>query len=246
MKPGKYLVEAVLPGNDHQAFVEVYRTVVDPSRFVASASLWNKEEGIDPDTCRLSNIIIKSQGDVIKAMVAIPINDALRKSNPLLPATLYVDAQQTTPAEKAKASDASRRWVETTADGTPYFKYGTVIDWVEKIQKRLPTAAEYDAIVAAVERGEARIVATGAPATMQDLFDDFPELSTTVKVIESKAGNGVQKFRDMHVLKGFKTLNTLSELTPWIDESVLAGPDSKSPKVSFRGVRSATPRFVKP
>jgi eukaryotic-like serine/threonine-protein kinase len=247
LKSGKYLVEAVLPGSDKPDFVEVYRTVGDSSRLSNSDARLNKEAGIAPDAYGLPGIPIRPQSELIKKMVAIPIDEPLRKSNPLLPAILYVDAQQMTPAKGAKESAANRRWMKMTADGNPFFNYGIASAWAERIQKRLPSAAEYEAIVTVVERGEARFVETGALATMDDLFDDFPEFSTTVKTIESKAGNSIQNhFRDMHVLKGFKDLSSISGLYPWVDGTVLVGPDSKSPKVSIRGVRSATPRFVKP
>jgi len=246
LKSGKYFVEAVLPGSDSSDFAEVYRTVVGSERLATSTVQTNEVLGLPPDTCHLSNIVIRSQGNMIKQMVAISIDETLRKSNATLPKVLYVDPQQITPADGAQGKGAIGKRIGMTADGTPFFRYAIATDWAESIQKRLPSAAEYEAIIAAVERGEARFVETGAPARMDDLFDDFPEFSTTVKTIDSMGGNRVRNFRDMHVLKGFKHLTTFSELYPWPDGTVLVGPDSKSPKVSIRGVRSGTPRFVKP
>ena len=87
----------------------------------------------------------------------------------------------------------------------------------------------------------------GAPARLDDLFDSFPEFTTTTKAISSVNGNGVSKhLGKMHVLKGHGDSTELSEGLPWADGALLAASDTRSPKISIRGVRSATPRFVKP
>jgi hypothetical protein len=56
----------------------------------------------------------------------------------------------------------------------------------------------------------------------------------------------VRQLQSMHVLKGFTGSNELTDFVFWIDNSILVDPDTKSPKISIRGVRSATPRFVRP
>jgi hypothetical protein len=82
---------------------------------------------------------------------------------------------------------------------------------------------------------------------MDDIFDDFPEFTTTTQSDSSIGGNAAPRHLiDMHVLKGFSKSNGSFESLPWTEGTLLAGPGAESRKVSIRGVRSATPRFVKP
>jgi serine/threonine protein kinase len=250
LKPGKYLVEAVLPGRGTPAFAEVYRTV-DSGRVLTTSEQWKVRSGLAPDTCNFHNIFIGPQSELINEMVAIPVSQKLLASNPLLPAVLYVDASQTTASPTTDHGAATGKLLLTpTSDGARFIRYQSGLQWLEENQKRLPSATEYDAIVAAVKDGTAKSVDSGTPARMEDLFDDSPEYSSTIKSVNDLYGNGVEKhFRDMHVLKGYKDLMDFSgsaDLFVWVDGTVLASARSNSPKVSIRGVRSATPRFVKP
>jgi hypothetical protein len=133
------------------------------------------------------------------------------------------------------------------ADGSSNISYPSALKWAELSQLRLANSAEYDAMMAAAEKGQATLVETGAAVTMGDLFDDFPELTTTTKT-DSKIGGiaATREFANLHVLKGFGKSNAPFELLPWAEGVSLAGPDAESPKISIRGVRSATPRFVNP
>ncbi len=81
---------------------------------------------------------------------------------------------------------------------------------------------------------------------MDDLFDDVPEWTTTIISVSNIGGNGVTKhLQGMHLLKGYKYTEALAGFFRWPDGSMLAAPEEQSPKISIRGVRSATPRFVK-
>jgi hypothetical protein len=178
-------------------------------------------------------------------MVPIVVPQEARKQNSLLPKKLYVDASQTT-SDELKLNEKLSWLLSAPEKGKPYISYRNANRWAELNQTRLPSAAEYDIIVGAVEHGETQSVRTGEPARMEDLFDGYPEWSTTVCSDSRVVGNGMAAVHKMHVLKGFKYSNELVEFVRWIDGTLLADPDLQSPRISIRGVRSATPRFVKP
>jgi hypothetical protein len=246
LKPGNYLVEAVLPGTDGPDFVEVYRTVSDPDIMSASVADDNRQLGLEPETCLFRDITILPQTDLINKMVQIRIPEEYRQLNPLLPARLYVDASQATPAA-LKQDEKFKRFLSVTDKGDFCISYPRALQWAEINQTRLPSSAEYDAIIASIERGDAQSVQTGEPVKMNDLFDSYPEWSTTVLSVSRIGGNqAVRHLHEMHVLKGFTHSNKLSDIFAWIDGSLLADPETKLPRISIRGVRSATPRFVKP
>ena len=65
-----------------------------------------------------------------------------------------------------------------------------------KNHKRIASAAEYDAIVKAIECGD-------VSQPIDGLFDDHPEYTTTIKVDPAITGNAVMNhLYEMHVLKG--------------------------------------------
>lgn len=246
LKSGTYLVEAVLSDGETPSFAEVYRTVLDSSQVPASLGRRNKELGLDSATCLFHDITIAPPAETIKKMVQIQIPDNLRKQNSLLPARLYVDEHQTTP-DTLNLNSKFKPLLRLAADGSSNISYLSAVKWAELSQTRLASAAEYDAIAAALERGQATFVETGAPVTMDDLFDGFPELTTTT-ITDPNIGGiaAARQLGHLHVLKGFGKSYTPMELLPWAQGISLAGPDAESPKISIRGVRSATPRFVKP
>jgi hypothetical protein len=245
LKRGAYLVEAVLPGKDGPDFVEVYRSVSDPETMSASLAQANRRLGLEPDTTLFRDITILPQTDLINKMVQVPIPEEFRQRNPLLPAKLYVDASQALPAA-LKRDEKFKGLLSVTDKGDPCISYSRALRWAEMNQTRLPSSAEYDAIIASIERGEARSVRTGEPVKMSDLFDSYPEWSTTVPSISRIGGNQPRHLHEMHVLKGFIRSNELTDFFTWVDGSLLAEPETKLPRISIRGVRCATPRFVKP
>jgi hypothetical protein len=205
------------------------------------------ESGLEPDTYALANIDIKPQRDVLAEMVAVRIDEQSRRANPLLREVIYIDSVQTKPLADSVADSVAPGDVRGIKVDAPYAGYAAAARWVENKQKRLATAAEYDAIIKAVQHGDAISMKTGKAIEVNDLFDEFPEYSATVKSMKGVVGMDVDnQFRDMRILKGFKDISKFPELTPWIDGDLLARPDTRSERICNRGVRSATPRFVKP
>jgi len=243
LKAGNYLIEAVLPG-DATKFLEVYRTVVDVTRIPARDAQANIEAGLDPDSCRFRDIRIDPEITPARNMALVLVSDDMRRQYPMLPEKLYVDINQTSPAD-LKARVEFAQLLRVTNEGEPCISYESAVKWAEKNQTRLPSAAEYDAIIAAVDHGGVRLVKTGLPITINDLFDGFPELSTTIKTVSRLDGNAmVRHFNKMHVLKGFA--HAPPDLHSWVEGMLLVDENIDSPYVSIRGVRSATPRFVQP
>jgi hypothetical protein len=246
LKGGTYLVEAVVSGKDGPDFVEVYRTVSDRANVPASVARKNSELGLEPETCLFRDITILPQAELLKEMVQIRVPEEVRRRNPLLPAKLYVNPSQTTP-EELKHQQKINGLLSVTDNGDPCMTYPGAIRWAEINQTRLASSAEYDVITAAAQRGEAHSVQTGEPVKMNDLFDSYPEWSTTIQSNSRLGGNrAVLHLSEMHVLKGFRRSNELNDIFTWVDDSLLGDTVTKSLKISIRGVRSATPRFVKP
>ena len=239
-KSGRYLLEAELTGSDGPMFAEVYRTVTELSRQSEDTTRANIKSGLDPETCRLSSISLKPTADVTCQMVKIIIDDESRRLNPLLPVELYVDMQQTLPNDGDSLNPKIAHQLNRTSQGEPCITYHAAIDWAEQNHKRIPSAAEYDAIAKAIERGE-------VSQPMNDLFDDRPEYTTTIKVDPAITGNAVMNhLYEMHILKGYGDATNLPEMVKWTDGSLLAPHDYKSAKIGIRGVRSGTPRFLIP
>jgi hypothetical protein len=239
-KSGRYFVEAVLPNSEGPIFAEVYRTVDDISRLSESSAMANSETGLDPATCRFPSIVLKPLAEATTQMVKIRIDDQSRRLNPLLPQFLYVDARQTSPTDRNSPNQNIGHLLSTTALGEPCITYQAAVEWAELNQKRLASSAEYDAIVKALEiRAESQ--------TIDDLFDERPEYTTTIKVDPSAAGNAATNhLHEMHVLKGYGDSTSLSEMVTWSDGSLLSPHNLKSAMISIRGVHSGTPRFVNP
>ncbi len=246
LKPGTYLVEAVLLNAGRVDFVEVYRTVLSSSSMTKSDIRVREELGVESDTYIFNGIRIPA-GDLDRdKLVEVSISERIRNSSPWLPAKLYVDARQTTAAD-FESDLKLNRLLDKAADGASCIPYRRAISWAEAKQMRIPSSAEYDAVTDAVKRGEARSLQTGEPAKMEDLFDNHPEWTTSLVPSSEVSGNGVsRRLRKMHVLKGGGLSTESASILPWIDGTLMADSESFSPLISVRGVRSATPRFVKP
>ena len=206
LRGGKYLVEAVVTGGNGPDFVEVYRSVADPSGVSDVIARKNRELGLEPDTCLFRDIAILPQPHLISKMVEISIPQDSRNRNQLLPEKLYVDANQTTPTELRRHAVFSQL-LRYDSEGTPCISYSSAIRWAELNQMRLPSAAEYDAICIAVKRGQSHSVRTGELVPINDLFDSYPEWSTTIQADPRIGGNRAAiHLREMHVLKGLSRL----------------------------------------
>ncbi len=237
-KAGRYFVEAQLSSSDGPMFAEVYRTVGKSSRQSEPLKRANIKAGLDPETCRLSSIALTPIADASSQMVKIRIDTESRRANPLLPKELYVDAQQTLPNDGDSPNPRLATLLSKTAQGEPCITYQGAVDWAEQNHKRIASSSEYDAIVKAIERGD-------ISRPIDDIFDDHPEYTTTIKVDPTMAGNAVvNHLYEMHVLKGYGDATALPEMVKWADGSVLAPHDYKSAKIGIRGVRCGTPRFL--
>jgi hypothetical protein len=245
LRPGDYLVEALLPSGATPTFVDVYRTVVEPSRLSASNAQANVTSGLDSETCRFSDIDIPPKTEEPHGMVLLRISDDVRRVDSLIPKLLYVDIQQTTAAE-LKSTPEFSALTTSTRRGAGHIAYPAAAAWAERNHKNLPSASEYDAIVAMLKRRmKQNDLAT--IRLLAELTDDVPEWSTTMKPFSNVGGKAAATdLRQMHILKGFAKVAKASDMLLWPDGTLLAQRKSESPSISIRGVRSATPRFLVP
>jgi hypothetical protein len=245
LKPADYLVEAVLPGAAMPRFVDVYRTVVDRSRLSTSNAQANVTSGFDSETCHFTDINISPNAEEPQGMILLTISDDLRRDQPLIAKQLYVDVQQTTPAD-LKAIPEFMALVNASDDGGLYITYPGAAAWAERNHKNLPSAREYDAIVATLNR---ELKKDNLPRTrlLAELTDNLPEWTTTMKQFSNVGGKAAATdLRQMHILKGFSKVDEASDVLLWPDGTLLAERKCESPRISIRGVRSATPRFLMP
>jgi tRNA A-37 threonylcarbamoyl transferase component Bud32 len=238
VKAARYFVEAVLPGNpDHPDFAEVQRNVPKPG--TAPAAVIHKFHG-NGNLVRLQPIEIKPSEDAIEEMVCVPIDEAARRKNPLLPKMLYVDAKEIT-------ADDDRAWVRTTGDGTSYIPFNGAASGVEGMGKRLPSAAEYDVISTFGKFGkhrEANGSDSKAPSVVDDLLGGAPEWTTSRYVFSGKEQGSVDRLSDRLILKGYDRADVFPHLLRSADGQLLGSQKEESPLIGFRGVRSGAPRFV--
>jgi hypothetical protein len=182
--------------------------------------------------------VLKPLAETTGQMAKIKIDDESRRLNPLLAQVLYVDVRQTSPTDGNMPNQNIGHLLNRTSLGEPCISYQAAVKWAELNQKRLASSAEYDAIVKALETG-------AVSQTVEDLFDDRPEYTTTMKVNPTIIGNAATNhLHEMHVLRGYGDSTAIPEMVSWTDGSLLSPHELKSAKISIRGVRSGTPRFV--
>lgn len=238
-KAGRYLVEAEIDGAEGPMFAEIYRTVGEINNQSDSLVRANVKAGLDPETCRFSTIRLTPLADVTRQMAKVTFDEQSRSLNPLLPKELYVDVHQTLPNDD-DSPEEMKGLLSVTSAGEPCMTYQCAAEWAERHDKRIASAAEYDAIAKAIELGK-------YSQPIAELSDDRPEYTTTVKVDPSVEGNAVTNhMHEMHVLKGFDDPTKFPELVRWTDGSLIAPHDVKSAKLGVRGVHSGTPRFLTP
>ncbi len=245
LKPGRYFVEAVSPGTSATPdFAEVYRTVDRPRTMPKRPAhidwRYDREQAVP------LQIKIPTTAEIVANMVRVPIGEATRRNNPLLPKVLYVDAKETAPGDHWPASKESLVFVVTNDDGDPYIPFYGANLWAESQFKRLPTAAEYDAIAESAKHQQLTVFGSGEPAVIEDLFGGVAEWTTSKYFFSgTHAENVVEKLGDRLVLKGYGNPDNFPGLFRSVDGQLLGARQEASPRIGFRGVRSGAPRFVK-
>jgi serine/threonine-protein kinase len=240
LKPGAYFFEAVRPGKGAVPDVVEETWEIPVEGGVPDFDRQrNLDRGDDPNRLKIGLSKFRDTNGVIANMIAVPIPEKLRRKNPLLPKLLYVDAKETRPIDL----------------GATFVTFENARFNLKNAGKRLPSVAEYEALVEALKDQDVGPTAMAMPTDLNDLVAGHAEWTSTKYHF-----NGVGPPKDlsainsMIVLKGHNpTLPPDSPLVrqntgllPMPDGNLLAPPDCQSPLIGYRGVRSGTPRFLKP
>lgn len=227
LKPGQYFIEAVLPEREGVAdFAEVRRTVTkrddasSQNRRVAK----QKTEYITFRT--ISTYSLQNKTD---PMILVSINDELRVANPVLPESIYIHSRE------IENESQTYRSAEIAA---------------EEAGSRLPTAAEYDAIVASVSNFTGGTNKSRSSGTPQDMTAGAPEWTSTRYVFPGQISPlAPRTFLDERskwlILKGYNKLDDFAGLEPTIQGDLVGSDELEYSSIAVRGVRSTEPRFVK-
>jgi hypothetical protein len=132
-------------------------------------------------------------------------------------------------------------------DGEACLSFEGAIGAAEIVNKRLPSAAEYDALVECTRKRQPIHPVSGTPATIDGLFNGIAEWTTT-RYDFSGAGSRkpLERLRNMIVLKGYGEIAVLAGMIQTPDGKLLGPSDAPTPNIGWRGVRSGAPRFVQP
>jgi serine/threonine-protein kinase len=227
-KPGKYLVEAVVPtSGDLPDFAEV--------RFAVAERSIDQE---DDDIETVLRIRIRNTEDVVNDMVRVTIAEDERRKNALLPEVLYVDRHETAPEVNHDVEHSENEGESS------FFGIEGSNNAAEALSKRLPTAAEYDAVVNYVRQAERAPTGSGNPA-IEGLFGGLAEWTTTTSDFSSAGARGpVAIRRNLMVLKGYDDTEVYPQTLRTPDGKLLSPSETSSPGIGWRGVRSGAPRFV--
>ena len=176
LRPGDYLIEAVLPSaGDIPDFAEVTVTVPSSDVLGQTREVNSRVDNDNGKRVTLDPIVILPNNSVTADMIAVPIDAELRHKSPSLPELIYVDAKETSFADEG----AGRRPISNTSGNGIRDGLAKAIERAAKLGKRLPSAAEYDAIVKAANENTLRYAASGRPATIADLAGGLAEWTTT-------------------------------------------------------------------
>lgn len=243
LKPGTYLIEALLPnGKRPPDFAEVYRTIA-PVDMLPSA---HSDDGVDEGPPVHIQIQVHRFEEVAADMVLIPIDDELRRRNPLLPDAIYIDAEETQPDDIPALNNdpliARRRGVR----GERYILFADARQFAEERGKRLLSAMEYDAIGSSTNEA-----APDDSIRRRDLPADFhgglPEWTTTTfDYTGAGTSSAIAMLRSMHVLRGHDDPSRFPSHLRSADGQLISSPEAQSPLIGFRGAHTAAPRFLKP
>jgi eukaryotic-like serine/threonine-protein kinase len=242
LKPGDYFVEACLPNEvGPPDFAEAYRTV--PNGVLSKRQMQlNRQRGDAEELVRI-NVAILRASDVLKGMIVVPVAEKYRIKNPLLPKVLFVDSRETRPSDNPIEKTPSQP-AEPAGESSVEITLADAKHLAELRGKRLPSASEYDAILEYV-RGHRLSNASDDDATDPDSFGGYPEWTTTkYDFVGLGSSAALTALRAMYVLKGNGDSAEISGLLRLPDGTLVASPENNSPMIGFRGVHSASPRFL--
>ncbi len=233
LKPGQYFIEAVLPAGDSGVeLAEVRFKVEEWRQKTAAIEVGQRKPPIN------FTLTIEPTAEVTRGMVAVRIDRSLRMKNSLLPQAIFVDRNEST---KLVSSEQSRK-----IDDRNGVSLQDAAKLLARIGKRLPSAAEYDAITLAVGQPNAARSAAAESAQIANLFGGAPEWTTTRYQINGGRKDNLSGPVDQLILKGDAPESSFPGLTRSVENFLLIFDYDESPHVAFRGVRSREPRFVIP
>jgi hypothetical protein len=243
LKPGRYVVEAVLPGAGNTGDFAEVEVIVPSLETMPEREVRENRKNDRPDEYySLESITIPRANELIADMVAVPIDEEFRRRNPWLPELLYIDAKETAP------NDTLRKTIGVDVKNPPStsITFDSASNRARDRGLRLPSASEYAAIVNAAKKLHLRYAGSARPATMDDLFGGLAEWTPTIYQLPGSAQSGaLATMTGLHVLKGYGDPAKLQGLKRMPDELV-APADTASSMIGFRCVHSGTPRFVRP
>ncbi|MCC7473974.1 MAG: serine/threonine protein kinase, partial [Pirellulales bacterium] len=247
LAPGEYLIEASLPPNGApRSFAEVRRIV--PALEKADSK---KKRGEVSEAKPVSFFIkLHDLQDVVAGMVKVPIRAEFRRLHPHVPAVLYVDAHESGAIQGQPLSAASApgnsggSTGESSSNSSLTFPVAARL--AEVAGKRIASAAEYEAMEQWIK--EQRTASSAAPeGELFDLEAGLAEWTTTRCNSRDNAIAGAEsRLRAMQRLAGYRGSDDLPGLRRWVDGQLIALPDTESNSIGYRGVHSATPRFLEP
>ena len=223
VKPGTYLIEAALAGGGAaDGFAEVYRTIVGRKLSEAEKHA-NRAAGRNEMTLELNDFVIPSTVEPRGDEVAIKFDEAALRHNGLLPETLLVSVDET----------------DMTQLGLSNANLETASRFLERDERRLPSAAEYDAVIATLNSS------SGPKPHLRNLFGGLPEWTTTRYFVELTTGQGRQPvFQGAQILKGYNVAENYLDVIRTPHGQLVAPADQPPRSIGIRGVRSAKPRFL--
>jgi serine/threonine-protein kinase len=239
-RPGMYLVEAVLPDDGERIdFAEVHLAI--PEIPVPQVGRVTEYAGAVAKDLRIK---IERLEEVVADMVMVTVTDELRKKNPLLPKVLYVDPTETV---EDNPMAGTHRVAQRVDDGAEAFlTLEGAIRAAEALCKRVPSAAEYEAIVEWTRHRTTSRTSPGKAAIVEGLLNGLAEWTTTKYDFSGSGAHALASLRYMSVLKGYGEMIALPEMLRSPDGELLSPSDFASPRIGWRGVRSGAPRFVQP
>lgn len=237
IKPGTYLVEAAHPASDDSPrFSEVYLVVPEQRRLKHAAQNNKRNESLN-DPIDVQIMIPEHLDEVVVGMVPIPIGESLRREHPELPALIYVDMKATLSIRPPHGTN----WNSENDEDYDQLQAATI--WAAEANKRLPSASEFDAIIASLATNDVNVAKTSQG--IEGLFDDIPEWTTsTYAYFGAGRPADVDRLKHMIVLKGFRDITPFSGSLLSPEGQLLCTRDVAAGHVAMRFVRSGAPRYI--